>query len=301
MKKQKKLLNKAKNKNEIAAHYFYKAARKNLKGFLEMFKNDQADKLDFDKGYELLDDEMKNYVPQNYLQRKDAFNLFVKAHLKTGGSCRFLIHAIFDMDRGEINVGIADVPDEPLFEPKMEMDDEDIEEMALNLLKQFTAKIKSGELKRPDDNTPNCSRCGRSDLPLTITIDATNLKTQKLCSVCLQNGGVTGEKSKKKSVEHIDKEIEELEALSIKYEELIKNQPVSDDLPPALARFAITPMSNYKSIQAMLADLRAQRMAAMTTMESQIRLEYELKKAIEEEDYEKSAELRDKLNRLTNK
>jgi protein-arginine kinase activator protein McsA len=36
-------------------------------------------------------------------------------------------------------------------------------------------------------------------------------------------------------------------------------------------------------------------------MESQIRLEYELKKAIEEEDYEKSAELRDKLNRLTNK
>lgn len=59
----------------------------------------------------------------------------------------------------------------------------------------------------------------------------------------------------------------------------------------------MTPLSSYKSIQAVLADLRAQRMVALTDMDSEVRLEYELKKSLAAEDYAQSAEIRDKLNK----
>lgn len=42
-------------------------------------------------------------------------------------------------------------------------------------------------------------------------------------------------------------------------------------------------------------------MAALTNMESETRLKYELKKSIDAEDYAQSATIRDKLNNKKNK
>jgi transcription elongation factor Elf1 len=243
--------------------------------------------------------------------RQFAFNLFVEAHLKTGEISRSLINAVCEMQSGQMKVGIADVPNkvydayqEALDKYEEDEDDEEEEEIdedavMLTFLKTFKEKMKSGELKPMSDQSPNCTRCGRSDLPLTITINASTMESQKICSVCMSKGGASGNaKPQKADVDKWDKEIASLEKLAKEYEELIKKHPESDNLPSEIAQYAMTPMSNYKSIQALLADARSERMKAMISMKSEIRLNYELKKAVEAENYEESAKLRDKLNQI---
>jgi protein-arginine kinase activator protein McsA len=44
-----------------------------------------------------------------------------------------------------------------------------------------------------------------------------------------------------------------------------------------------------------LAELKSQRMEVLTNMESQSRLQYELKKSLAAEDYKQSALIRDKI------
>ena len=45
----------------------------------------------------------------------------------------------------------------------------------------------------------------------------------------------------------------------------------------------------------MIAEYEIRKMELITGLESEERLDYELKKSIEEEDYEKAAEIRDKM------
>jgi hypothetical protein len=266
--------------NEMSASLFEEMARENIKDFLQFFRKDYYAKIDFDQKCEFLDEAMPHFLPPHYTGRRDAFNLFVKATLKKKGVCYFLIHAIFEMEKGEIKVGIADVP-----EKAMQAYQKAKEKGQLQKKREYT-----------DDN--QCSSCGRTDLPLTITINANTMKKLTLCSVCLHNGGPSGHQSKKKpKVKELDKEIAMYEDLAKKYEEMIKEMPEMPELPEGLAQYAMTPLSAYKGIQAVLADLRAQRMAAMTDMNSETRLKYELKKSLAVEDYAQSAVIRDKLNK----
>jgi protein-arginine kinase activator protein McsA len=266
--------------NEMSASMFETLARDNMKDFLQMFRKDYYEKIDFDKGCTFLDEALPHFVPAHYRERKDALNLFVKATLKAGGTCQFLIHTIFKMEEGEINVGIADVPDKAM--------------------KAYEKAKERGQLEPKKEYTGDnqCTVCGRTDLPLTITIEARTMTKKTICSVCMHNGGPSGEGKKKKvNLKKLDEEIADYEKLAKKYEEMIKEMPEMPKLPKALAQYAMTPLSNYKSIQAILGDLRAQRMAAMTDMNSETRLEYELKKSLAAEDYEQSAVIRDKLNK----
>jgi hypothetical protein len=273
----------SKDPNESTASMIEGMARENLKDFFEMFRKDYYKIIDFEKGCQILDDAMPYFLPPHYAERKDAFNLFVKAPLKKGGVCQFLIHAIFAMQKGEIQVGIADVPD--------------------SAMKAYEEAVASGKIEKKREYTDDnqCSNCGRTDLPLTITINATNMKKLTLCSVCLHNGGPSGQKKKKVDLKQLDKDIASYEDLAVKYEALIKDMPEMPELPAGLAQYAMTPMSSYKSIQAMLAELRSQRMAAMTDMDSETRLKYELKKSLAAEDYAQSAVIRDKLNKKSKK
>ncbi len=265
--------------NEMSASMFETMARDNIKDFLQFFRKDYYEKIDFDKGCTFLDEALPHFVPLHYRKRKDALNLFVKATLKKGGICHFLIHTIFTMEKGEIQVGIADVPDKAM--------------------KAYQKAKDSGQLEPKKEYTDDnqCTVCGRTDLPLTITINASTMTKKTICSVCMHNGGPSGQTKKKVNLKKLDEEIADYEKLAKKYEEMIKEMPETPKLPAALAQYAMTPLSNYKSIQAILGDLRAQRMAAMTDMNSEVRLEYELKKSLAAEDYEQSAVIRDKLNK----
>ena len=140
----------SKDMNAQTASLFETMARDNIKDFLEFFRKDYFAKIDFDKGCELLDEAMPHFLPPNHTVRKDAFNLFVKAPLKKGGVGHFLIHTIFDMAKGQIQVGIADVPDDVMAAYHRSKDNK-----------------SSGMGKKQEYTDANqCSNCGRTDLPL---------------------------------------------------------------------------------------------------------------------------------------
>ena len=94
----------------LAVSLLESAARKDLGEFLSMFRKDWAAKLDFTQPLTFLDAEMPLYVPAEQLNRENTFTFFVKATLKTGKSCRFILHTIW-MGSAKFAVGIADVPD----------------------------------------------------------------------------------------------------------------------------------------------------------------------------------------------
>jgi hypothetical protein len=145
-----------------------------------------------------------------------------------------------------------------------------------------------------------CVTCGRSDLTLVTCIDASTMKMKRICPVCIQKGH-PGEEKRQPTLKELDERIAEYEAIALKAEEIIKEYPEMPELPPALAhlaKIAFTPMSHYKALQAVLAELKSQRMETLTNMESSARLQYELKKSLAAENYKQSAIIRDKIAQL---
>lgn len=128
---------------------------------------------------------------------------------------------------------------------------------------------------------------------LLMSMNAQTQQSGVTCLICrmrdaLRNGS---------SLRELDEKIEELEEMSERLERLINLAPKMPDVPAALQQLAFTPLSTYKTIQAMLAELKGLRMEAITAEDSKTRLERELKKSLEAEDYERSAEIRDKLKK----
>lgn len=83
-----------------------------------------------------------------------------------------------------------------------------------------------------------------------------------------------------------------------KLEEMIKEFPEMPEVPEGLEGIAHTPLSNYKDINIALTELKSRKLELLTQKGSQAMLEYELKKALEAEDYKKSAAIRDQLEKL---
>ena len=140
-----------------------------------------------------------------------------------------------------------------------------------------------------------CTNCNKeSDSLITIVNPETN-ETMLLCTECR-----LASKPKLKSIEEYDKLIKDYENLSEQLEELIKSMPKEPELPDDLASIAFTPTKTYKMIQQSLAHARTERIKKLTEENSEISLKYELKKAIEKEDYEKATEIQNKLDNISN-
>ncbi len=140
-------------------------------------------------------------------------------------------------------------------------------------------------------NKKKCSKCGRSDLTLTMFANISTGEKGALCPICMRKDG-------KRSLEDLDKELKEYEKLEKMYAELIQNSPEMPDVPDALSAYAMTPLSAYRGIQATIAHLKTQRMELITQAGSKERLEYELKQSLENEEFEKAAEIKSKLDLL---
>ncbi|MFN0035523.1 MAG: hypothetical protein ACKVUS_10675 [Saprospiraceae bacterium] len=136
-----------------------------------------------------------------------------------------------------------------------------------------------------------CSNCGQEGQTLTTYINAATGQASYICSKC-QAAQAASEVS---TPEELDEMISEYEELAEKAERIIKAQPEMPEIPQGLASLAFTPLSLYEGIQSALAELKTRRMELITRASSEERLKYELKKALEEEDYEKSARIRDEL------
>ncbi len=292
-----KIFAQAKNKEEVGTKLLSDWAKRDLKGYMALFRKDYAQKIDWDKGHEIQDDALIDlYVSKFDRKKKNVFYLLVKATNLKGKPIRFMLSTILYLKKGQAKVGVADMPlEDPIMAHEPEIEDMSEAEILEMLMQNMEIRMAAGDLPKPDDS-PNCARCGRSDLQLTTTIEARTLKTEKICPVCMGNGGARNDKPKQKSVAELDEEISSYEELAVSMEEIIKKSPdFEENIDPELLKHVMTPQSSYRTIQAILADLKAQRMQAMASMDSEARLQYELKKAVEAEDFEKSAALRDRL------
>lgn len=138
-----------------------------------------------------------------------------------------------------------------------------------------------------------CSNCGRDGLTLTTLVNMSTGQTSYLCPDC--QAAMTAEQFN--TPEELDEMIRGFEDLASRFENLIINTPEMPEVPPEISAFAFTPLSAYQAVQANLAKLKGRRMELLTQAGSEERLNYELKKALEAEDYEKSALLRDELKK----
>lgn len=139
----------------------------------------------------------------------------------------------------------------------------------------------------------NCSVCGRTDVMLLASINVQTRQSDLTCLICQMRASLR----EGDDLSVFDKKIEELEELSSRLERLINLAPEMPEAPGSLQQFAFTPLSSYKTVQAMLAELKSLRMEALTAEDSETRLKHALKKSLEAEDYERSAALRDKLKK----
>jgi protein-arginine kinase activator protein McsA len=142
-----------------------------------------------------------------------------------------------------------------------------------------------------NSNNKKCTKCGRTDLTLTMFANISTGEKGALCPICMR-------KDSTRSLKELDNELKEYEKLEKMYAELIQSSPEMPDVPDALSAYAMTPLSAYRGIQATIAHLKTQRMELMTKTGSKERLEYELKKSLEQEDFEKAAEIKNQLDSL---
>ena len=142
-----------------------------------------------------------------------------------------------------------------------------------------------------ESNKKKCSKCGRNDLTLTMFANISTGEKGALCPICMR-------KDTKRTLDDLDKELKEYEKLEKMYAELIQSSPEMPDVPEELSAFAMTPLTAYRGIQATIAHLKTQKMELITQTGSKERLEYELKKSLEEEDFEKAAEIKVQLDSL---
>jgi hypothetical protein len=103
-------LHKSNDPDALATSLLEVSARTHLKEFLSLARKDLVEKIDFTKGYDILDDEMPYYIPKAQLEQKNTFTLFIKTTLKTGKPFRFLLNTIW-MGDAKFAVGIAEVPE----------------------------------------------------------------------------------------------------------------------------------------------------------------------------------------------
>lgn len=142
-----------------------------------------------------------------------------------------------------------------------------------------------------------CAICGSTKTPLTTFIDWQTKDTTFICSSC------AAEKSANSihDLEHLEETIAMMEDMVEKFEELIRETPKQPKIPEALEGIAFTPLAAYKMAQGMLSMLKVTKLELLTEVGSEAWLEYELRRAVEKEDFEKSARLRDELQAIKNK
>jgi excinuclease UvrABC helicase subunit UvrB len=95
--------------------------------------------------------------------------------------------------------------------------------------------------------------------------------------------------------------ISQHEDLASKYEQLILILPDDpwEKLPPEITRSAPSPVNIYEILMVRIASLKASRIKLISRFDTLEKLKLELEKALEEEDYEKSAEIRDRIEAIS--
>ena len=141
-----------------------------------------------------------------------------------------------------------------------------------------------------------CIRCGKEEKGMVTFVNADTMEADRICLSCQAKEMTTSISEIRK----IDEMIAQYEELNSSYEGLIKKMPKME-VPEGLESIAMTPLSIYKGIQATLSGLRVRKMELLAEKGSRERLEHELKEALEKEDYERSAQIKQLLDKMEKK
>lgn len=142
-----------------------------------------------------------------------------------------------------------------------------------------------------------CASCNKNATTLFTMINETTKETHLICDTCFVEST-----PQTNNISKLDEEIAEVEALLKKSEEIVdiaKNDKISEisDTDESFAMF-FTPLKVHKILKSTLDNLTIQKLQIFSSMPELDRFKYELKMAIEKENYEKAAEWRDKINKL---
>ena len=142
-----------------------------------------------------------------------------------------------------------------------------------------------------------CTICGKESGNFVIMVNSDTRKTDYVCDECTSEN------------EFKDLSLKETEDLLAQYESLAKKfegifpytAEMEKNLPPEVAAFAMTPTKVYKMTLDSIQKLKMRRMKLICQTPQDDFLEKELKKAIEEEDFEKADILKKQLSQLKEK
>jgi protein-arginine kinase activator protein McsA len=106
----------------------------------------------------------------------------------------------------------------------------------------------------------------------------------------------------KERLKYLNKMSKELEDMILTHPDLV-GQTEDDlaELPESIQAYAFTPVKSYKMVQFLLAITKGEYMDSIVKQDSEARLKKALETSIKEEDYLKSAKLRDKIKETVEK
>lgn len=154
------------------------------------------------------------------------------------------------------------------------------------------------------------SKCILCDKPLPKHTKKDLKSSDLVCDACNhsidQKIDTAIEAKKRKELqeyEEIKERLKHLERLSNELNELIESAPDAcaeteeslENFPESVRPYLHTPIKTFKMVQFLLAITKGEYMDSITKQDSEVRLENALKKAVEKEDYRKSAIIRDKI------
>lgn len=140
-----------------------------------------------------------------------------------------------------------------------------------------------------------CSKCGKESKKLLAGFDLSTGRSRNLCYHCY-----CWQLPEHQEIAEVDKELEEVNKLVKQYEILCEEIKDADfpDVPEEIATFMVTPQSNYTIVQMMRDKLQSTREKLLAEMPEKERLTYQIKRAVEIEDFEEAERLQGKLLEL---
>jgi len=130
-----------------------------------------------------------------------------------------------------------------------------------------------------------------------IMVNKDTMKADYVCDECLSENEFPD-----LSLEETEDLLAQYESIAVQMEELIPHMRETEkNIPPELAAFAMTPTKGYKMALDAVRKLKMRRMELICDTPQADFLEKELKKAIEEEDFEKADILNKQLEELKDK
>lgn len=141
-----------------------------------------------------------------------------------------------------------------------------------------------------------CSQCKKESNTIITFIDKKSRKAKYLCDSCLLAASPIIN-----NIDELDKEIKEVEANMKKLATMIDGckEPDLSGIDKDLSSFLFTPSKVFQIYLRHYNNLVDNKQKVLSSMKKKERLLYDLKKAIEAENYERAAELRDELSQLS--